>query len=156
MPAFPVDVTDYFPVLVSFGVHRPGILATSPGSLVPFVPFLLGADAQLRVDFCDARESHSSRAVPQVLQLSSSDLADVDVARYLETGGEGATIRPVLWVFLLFLGPFVHSISYQWFTFIAVSNYLSLRSAAEGLTAYRPASPCGPKPFSRTSSLNTL
>jgi hypothetical protein len=40
---------------------------------------------------------------------------------YLETHGEGAVVRPWVWVSFLFLGPALGSIALQWYYFIAVS-----------------------------------
>ncbi|KAH7914592.1 hypothetical protein BJ138DRAFT_1143462 [Hygrophoropsis aurantiaca] len=38
---------------------------------------------------------------------------------YLETNGEGAIIRPWVWIVWLFLGPMVGSLAIQWYIFIA-------------------------------------
>ncbi|KAH7912982.1 hypothetical protein BJ138DRAFT_1225912, partial [Hygrophoropsis aurantiaca] len=38
---------------------------------------------------------------------------------YLETNGEGAVIRPWVWIAWLFLGPTAGSIAIQWYTFLA-------------------------------------
>ncbi|KAJ7092446.1 P-loop containing nucleoside triphosphate hydrolase protein [Mycena belliarum] len=38
--------------------------------------------------------------------------------RYIETGGEGATVRPWVWVLWLFLGPTTATLSEQWYMFI--------------------------------------
>ncbi|KAF8139844.1 hypothetical protein EV363DRAFT_1444330 [Boletus edulis] len=52
-----------------------------------------------------------------VLQLASP-FALGQFLGYLETQGKGATIRPIVWILLLFLSPIMYSISYQWSTFI--------------------------------------
>lgn len=41
-----------------------------------------------------------------------------NVLTYLETDGEGARIRPILWVSLLFLGPLLSSLAIQYYIFI--------------------------------------
>jgi hypothetical protein len=41
---------------------------------------------------------------------------------YLESGGEGAIVRPWVWVSWLFFGPFIGSLSIQYYVFINVSN----------------------------------
>ena len=41
---------------------------------------------------------------------------------YLETHGEGAVVRPWVWVSFLFLGPAFGTIAHQWYYFIAVSD----------------------------------
>ena len=40
--------------------------------------------------------------------------------RYIETDGANATIKPWFWIACLFLGPTIHSISYQWYMYVAV------------------------------------
>jgi hypothetical protein len=42
--------------------------------------------------------------------------------RYLETRGEGAVVRPWVWVTYLFLGPALGTIGFQWYIFITVSS----------------------------------
>ncbi|OCH83833.1 P-loop containing nucleoside triphosphate hydrolase protein [Obba rivulosa] len=37
---------------------------------------------------------------------------------YLETGGEGAVVRPWVWISWLFLGPVVGSVTFQWYIFV--------------------------------------
>ncbi|KAF9476113.1 multidrug resistance-associated ABC transporter [Pholiota conissans] len=41
------------------------------------------------------------------------------VLNYLETNGEGQTIRPWIWIIWLFLGPMLQSVCIQWYTFTA-------------------------------------
>ena len=43
-------------------------------------------------------------------------------SRYLETQGEGAVVRPWVWVSFLFLGPALGTIAQQRYYFIAVSD----------------------------------
>lgn len=44
--------------------------------------------------------------------------------RYLETEGDGAVIRPWVWILALFLAPFVGAIALQWYVFLSVSQRL--------------------------------
>lgn len=37
---------------------------------------------------------------------------------YIETGGQGAVVRPWVWISWLFLGPFVGSVAMQWYIFV--------------------------------------
>lgn len=46
---------------------------------------------------------------------------------YLETGGEGAIVRPWVWVAFLFFSPTLTSVVVQWYQFLAVCQCLSLR-----------------------------
>ncbi|KAH7922933.1 hypothetical protein BV22DRAFT_1197033 [Leucogyrophana mollusca] len=39
--------------------------------------------------------------------------------QYLETGGEGAVVRPWVWITWLFFGPMAGSLAFQWYIFIA-------------------------------------
>ena len=39
---------------------------------------------------------------------------------YLETGGADTSIRPWFWIFLLFVGPIVKNICWQWYIFIVM------------------------------------
>ncbi|KAF9483590.1 hypothetical protein BDN70DRAFT_990288 [Pholiota conissans] len=41
------------------------------------------------------------------------------VLNYLETGGEGQSIKPWVWVIWLFLGPMIQSMCFQWYLFTA-------------------------------------
>ena len=41
--------------------------------------------------------------------------------RYIETNGEGATVRPWVWISWLFIGPVVGTMAIQWYVFINVS-----------------------------------
>lgn len=40
---------------------------------------------------------------------------------YLEKGGEGLTVRPWVWIALLFLGPFAGTLAFQWYVYTVVS-----------------------------------
>ncbi|KAH9166017.1 hypothetical protein EDB89DRAFT_2076263 [Lactarius sanguifluus] len=42
--------------------------------------------------------------------------------RYLETRGEGAVVRPWVWVACIFLGPVLGTIAFQWYNFIATGT----------------------------------
>jgi hypothetical protein len=42
--------------------------------------------------------------------------------RYLETRGEGAVVRPWVWIAYLFFGPAIGTIVFQWYIFITVSS----------------------------------
>lgn len=55
-------------------------------------------------------------------QVGISIITHRHMPRYLETQGKGATIQPIVWIILLFLGPIAFSISYQWSIFIEVSH----------------------------------
>ena len=48
--------------------------------------------------------------------------------RYLETHGEGAVVRPWVWIAYLFLGPALGTIAFQMYIFIAVSGRLKSNS----------------------------
>lgn len=44
--------------------------------------------------------------------------------RYIETNGNGATVRPWVWVVWLFLGPTIYAVGEQWYMFVVVSAWL--------------------------------
>ncbi|KAH9019338.1 hypothetical protein EDB83DRAFT_2508436 [Lactarius deliciosus] len=44
--------------------------------------------------------------------------------RYLETHGEGAVVRPWVWVAYIFLGPTLGTIAFQWYNFIATGTFV--------------------------------
>ncbi|KAG6866017.1 hypothetical protein C0991_009425 [Blastosporella zonata] len=52
-----------------------------------------------------------------------------ELLRYVETRGEGATIRPWFWILWLFVGPTVGSLAWQWYIFIATRTLVR----AEGI-----------------------
>lgn len=43
---------------------------------------------------------------------------------YLEHSGEGMTVRPFVWIFLLFLGPTAGTFAFQWYVFTSVSGVM--------------------------------
>ncbi|KAH9028046.1 hypothetical protein EDB83DRAFT_2526408 [Lactarius deliciosus] len=43
---------------------------------------------------------------------------------YLETHGEGAVVRPWVWVAYIFLGPTLGTIAFQWYNFIATGTFV--------------------------------
>ncbi|KAG2023135.1 ATP-binding cassette transporter [Coprinopsis cinerea AmutBmut pab1-1] len=55
----------------------------------------------------------------QVLAGFASPLGVKYLLRYIETNGAGATIKPWFWILWLFLGPFIASLAFQWYIFIA-------------------------------------
>ncbi|KAH7930578.1 P-loop containing nucleoside triphosphate hydrolase protein [Leucogyrophana mollusca] len=56
--------------------------------------------------------------VLQVLLTLTSPLAVNRLLDHMEGGREGAVVRPWVWAALLFIGPTMHSISFQWYTSI--------------------------------------
>jgi hypothetical protein len=46
--------------------------------------------------------------------------------RYLETRGEGAVVRPWVWITYLFFGPALGTIGFQWYIYITVSSRLNI------------------------------
>jgi hypothetical protein len=46
--------------------------------------------------------------------------------RYLENRGEGAVVRPWVWIAYLFLGPALGTICFQWYIYITVSTRLNI------------------------------
>ncbi|KAG9314746.1 P-loop containing nucleoside triphosphate hydrolase protein [Chiua virens] len=54
----------------------------------------------------------------KVVVSLASPFALEQFLRYLETQGKGATIQPIVWIALLFLGPTLYSILHQWSTFV--------------------------------------
>ena len=46
--------------------------------------------------------------------------------RYLENHGEGAVVRPWVWIAYLFLGPALGTIAFQWYIYITVSSRLNI------------------------------
>ncbi|TFK30740.1 ATP-binding cassette transporter [Coprinopsis marcescibilis] len=55
----------------------------------------------------------------QVIASFASPLGIKNLLYYLENNGDGATIKPWFWIVWLFLGPFVGSIAFQWYIYIA-------------------------------------
>ncbi|KAJ4491264.1 P-loop containing nucleoside triphosphate hydrolase protein [Lentinula edodes] len=65
----------------------------------------------------------------QLLQISLSFVAPIGIKQvlsYLEHGGDGAIIRPWVWVSWLFFGPFLKAIFSQLYTYIACRNRLQI------------------------------
>jgi ABC-type multidrug transport system fused ATPase/permease subunit len=48
----------------------------------------------------------------------SGSLGIQKVLEYLETDGEGATFKPILWILLLFIGPTIGSLAIQGYVFL--------------------------------------
>ncbi|TFK36798.1 hypothetical protein BDQ12DRAFT_699326 [Crucibulum laeve] len=55
----------------------------------------------------------------QVMASFASPLGINRLLSYLETGGEGAIVKPWLWILWLFVGPTISSFAWQWYIFIA-------------------------------------
>ncbi|KAI0317990.1 hypothetical protein OF83DRAFT_1118292 [Amylostereum chailletii] len=64
-------------------------------------------------------------SIMMIIRVMSAFLAPVGINRllnYLETHGEGAVVRPWVWVTGLFWGPFVGSLAMQWYIFITTGT----------------------------------
>ncbi|KAH9053585.1 hypothetical protein EDB87DRAFT_1825596 [Lactarius vividus] len=64
-----------------------------------------------------------------VVKVLSSLMAPVgmnQLLHYLETRGEGAVVRPWVWIAYLFLGPTLGAVAFQWYTFIATGNLVRI------------------------------
>ncbi|KAF9466481.1 hypothetical protein BDZ94DRAFT_1280783 [Collybia nuda] len=57
--------------------------------------------------------------VAQAIASFSSPLGINRLLHYIETGGRESYFRPWFWVLWLFMGPFVSSITLQWYTYLA-------------------------------------
>ncbi|KIM54250.1 hypothetical protein SCLCIDRAFT_1222221 [Scleroderma citrinum Foug A] len=60
-----------------------------------------------------------------VLRVVSTLAAPIGINQlleYLENGGEGATIRPWVWIVYIFAGQFLGSIIFQWYIFLATRS----------------------------------
>ncbi|KAI9449923.1 hypothetical protein BJY52DRAFT_1192187 [Lactarius psammicola] len=71
------------------------------------------------------RREYIQLAILIVIRVFSSLMAPLgmnQLLRYLETRGEGAVVRPWVWVAYLFLGPALGTIAFQWYIFIATGN----------------------------------
>jgi hypothetical protein len=73
---------------------------------------------------------------------------------YLETRGEGAIVRPWIWIVWLFVGPIIGSLAFQWYIFIAVRNAICSHTI-HYLLVTRPEPLCELREYSRSSYLNT-
>ncbi|TFK70801.1 hypothetical protein BDN72DRAFT_887852 [Pluteus cervinus] len=56
--------------------------------------------------------------IVRVFLAFTPPLAINRVLRYLETGGEDTFIRPWFWISLLFIGPVMTSLSFQWYIYV--------------------------------------
>ncbi|KAI9509765.1 hypothetical protein F5148DRAFT_1275094 [Russula earlei] len=64
-------------------------------------------------------------AILVVVRVISTLLAPIgmnQLLRYLETRGEGAVVRPWVWITYLFLGPALGTIAFQWYIFISTGT----------------------------------
>ncbi|KAH9836198.1 uncharacterized protein C8Q71DRAFT_761194 [Rhodofomes roseus] len=61
------------------------------------------------------------------LRVCSELFSDCMVS-YIEQGGEGMTVRPWVWIFLLFLGPTAGTFAFQWYIYTAAT--LTVRAKA--------------------------
>ena len=52
--------------------------------------------------------------------IANTDRVSYGLFRYIETGGESATVRPWVWISGLFIGPVVGTMAIQWYIFINV------------------------------------
>ncbi|KAH8990840.1 hypothetical protein EDB92DRAFT_1935217 [Lactarius akahatsu] len=64
--------------------------------------------------------------VVKVLSTLMAPVGMNQLLRYLETRGEGAVVRPWVWVAYLFLGPALGAIAFQWYTFIATGTLVRI------------------------------
>ncbi|KAI9438180.1 hypothetical protein H4582DRAFT_2111639 [Lactarius indigo] len=64
--------------------------------------------------------------VVEVLLTLMAPVGMNQLLRYLETRGEGAVVRPWVWVAYLFLGPALGAVAFQWYAFIATSNLVRI------------------------------
>ena len=55
-------------------------------------------------------------------------LLDLLYERYIETDGEGAVVRPYVWIALMLLGPLFTSLLTQWYVFTATGNAVRIRA----------------------------
>ncbi|KAH9028060.1 hypothetical protein EDB83DRAFT_1910199 [Lactarius deliciosus] len=71
------------------------------------------------------RHEYIQLAILVVIRVFSSLMAPLgmnQLLRYLETRGEGALVRPWVWVSYLFLGPALGTMAFQWYIFIATGT----------------------------------
>ncbi|KAJ4001710.1 P-loop containing nucleoside triphosphate hydrolase protein [Lentinula boryana] len=71
-----------------------------------------------------------------LLQIPLSFVAPMGIKKvlsYLENGGEGATIRPWVWISWLFFGPTLKAVLFQLFTYIACRNNLQIKAVLNQL-----------------------
>ncbi|KAH8986098.1 hypothetical protein EDB92DRAFT_1818411 [Lactarius akahatsu] len=89
---------------------------------LPSVLRVLLSDALLIIDL--GRE-HIQLVIFVVIKVFSTLMAPVgmnQLLRYLETHGEGAVVRPWVWVAYIFLGPALGTIAFQCYNFIATGT----------------------------------
>ena len=55
-------------------------------------------------------------------------IAGSALRRYIETDGQGAIVRPYVWISLMFLGPYFASLLTQWYVFTTTSNSVRIRA----------------------------
>ncbi|KAH8120523.1 hypothetical protein DFH11DRAFT_1560461 [Phellopilus nigrolimitatus] len=60
--------------------------------------------------------------VLRVFTMYASPVGIYKLLEYLETGGEGASVRPWVWISWLFLGPVIGTIAGQWYIFLTTST----------------------------------
>ncbi|KLO19974.1 P-loop containing nucleoside triphosphate hydrolase protein [Schizopora paradoxa] len=60
--------------------------------------------------------------IVRVVTNFASPIGIKQLLGYLESGGEGAIIRPWVWISWLFLGPFIGSIAMQWYIFLTTGT----------------------------------
>ncbi|KAH9972688.1 hypothetical protein BJV74DRAFT_879749 [Russula compacta] len=73
------------------------------------------------------RKGFFQMAILLIVRVISTLMAPVgmnQLLRYLESRGEGAVVRPWVWIAFLFLGPALGAISFQWYLFIATGTLL--------------------------------
>ncbi|KAJ3747371.1 multidrug resistance-associated ABC transporter [Lentinula detonsa] len=71
-----------------------------------------------------------------LLQIPLSFVAPTGIKKvlsYLEKGGEGATIRPWVWISWLFFGPTLKAVLFQLFTYIATRNDVQIKAVLNQL-----------------------
>ncbi|KAG6808744.1 hypothetical protein H0H92_003040, partial [Tricholoma furcatifolium] len=71
------------------------------------------------------RREYTMLAVMCVISALAGFVAPIgikELLRYVETGGENATMRPWFWIAWLFVGPMIGSLAFQWYIFIATGT----------------------------------
>ncbi|TDL28857.1 P-loop containing nucleoside triphosphate hydrolase protein [Rickenella mellea] len=71
------------------------------------------------------RREYTVLAIMVILRVSSSFASPIGInqlLKYIEKNGEGAYVRPWVWISWLFLGPFVGSVVFQWYIFLATGT----------------------------------
>ncbi|KAH9967588.1 hypothetical protein BC827DRAFT_1264378 [Russula dissimulans] len=73
------------------------------------------------------RREYFQLAALLAVRVISTLLAPIgmnQLLRYLETHGEGAVVRPWVWIVYLFLGPAIGTICFQWYIFISTATLM--------------------------------